>query len=151
MKTIGCALVIAVAVCVTIGACGGKQKQDTTPSAGDDPQEQEQTTAQDQSANMIPPEKMDEVTQALKRKGMIVSHCLAEAMENKEVPRGAHGKITFEIVMDTSGKPSSVKVTRTDIQAPSVIDCATKHVQDIQVSALPKPYETSFTFAMEAN
>jgi hypothetical protein len=100
---------------------------------------------------MIPPEKMDEVTQALKRKQMIISRCLATAMENKDVPRGTHGRVTFEIVVDTSGKVSSVKVDKSDIQAQSVIECAKKHVEEISVSALPHQYETSFTFAMEAN
>ncbi|MGE5182455.1 MAG: hypothetical protein ACM31C_10355, partial [Acidobacteriota bacterium] len=136
---------------VLMAACGGKSKSsDTTPtSSGDDTSDH--TSDVDESANMVPPEKMDEVQHALQRKEMIISRCLADAMENKEVPRGTHGKITFEIVMEPSGKPGSVKVDKTDIQAQSVIECAKKHVMDVQVSALPKQYETSYTYAMEAN
>jgi hypothetical protein len=136
---------------VLLAACGGKQKTNdtTTTSSGDDTSEH--TSAVDESGQMIPPEKMDEVTHALQRKEMTISRCLADAMEAKEVPRGTHGKVTFEIVFDTSGKPSSVKVDKTDIQANSVIECAKKHVADVQVSALPKQYETSYTYAMEAN
>ncbi len=141
MKHVLCAVVL-------MAACGGKSKSDTmhVDESGEQP-----NAVPDSSANMIPPEKMDEVTQALKRKQMIVSRCLADAMESNQVKRGTHGKITFEIVMDTSGKPSSVKVDKTDIQADSVIECAKKHVMDVQVSALPHQYETSYTFAMEAN
>ncbi len=142
MKKLLC-VVVAVAA-----ACGGKQKSDTM--AVDESGEQANSVP-DSSASMIPPEKMDEVQHALQRKGMIISRCLADAMEAKEVPRGTHGKITFEIVMDTSGKPSSVKVDKTDIQSKDVIACATKHVQDVQVSGLPHSYETSYTYAMEAN
>ena len=140
MKHVLCAVVL-------MAACGSKPKQDTTPTTSDE----STPPARDESADMVPPEKMDEVQHALQRKEMIISRCLADAMEAKEVPRGTHGKITFEIVMDTSGKPSSVKVDKTDIQAQSVIECAKKHVLSVQVSALPKQYETSYTYAMEAN
>ncbi len=100
---------------------------------------------------MIPPEKMDEVNTDLGRREMIVSRCLAIAMENQEVKKGTHGHITFEIRIGTGGKAESVKVIKTDIEAKSVTDCATKHVQETGFPTLPQPYETSYTFAMEAN
>ena len=100
---------------------------------------------------MIPPEKMDEVQTDLGRRQMIVSRCLATAMENQEVKRGTKGHITFEIKIGTSGHAESVKVIKTDIEAKSVSDCATKYVQETGFPTLPQPYETSYTFAMEAN
>lgn len=105
----------------------------------------------DRSGNMIPPEKMDEVRTDLDRKRMIVSHCLATAMENKEVPKSAHGKIAIELVIGTDGKATNVKVIRSDIDSKSVQDCVTRHVEEIAFPQLPKPYETSYTYAMEAN
>ena len=101
--------------------------------------------------DIIPPEKMDEVQTDLGRRQMIVSRCLANAMEAGDVPRGTHGHITFEIRIGTGGSAESVKVAKTDIQAKSVLDCATKHVQDTGFPTLPKAYETSYTYAMEAN
>jgi hypothetical protein len=128
-------------------ACGGHKQADTTP-----PPDQGPTTTTDNSGGvMIPPEKMDEVTQDLKRKNMMVSRCLAEAMEAQEVPKGTHGHITFEIKIGTDGHTTSVKVIKTDVEAKSVIDCATKHVEDTAFPTMPKIYETSYTFAMEAN
>jgi len=100
---------------------------------------------------MIPPEKMDEVQTNLGRRQMIISRCLAAAMENQEVKRGTKGHITFEIHIGTSGVVDSVKVIKTDIEAKSVTACATKHVQETGFPTLPKPYETSYTYAMEAN
>jgi hypothetical protein len=100
---------------------------------------------------MIPPEKMDEVQTDLGRRQMIISRCLATAMENQEVKRGTKGHITFEIHIGTNGTVDSAKVIKTDIDAKSVTDCATKHVQETGFPTLPKPYETSYTFAMEAN
>jgi len=101
--------------------------------------------------DIIPPEKMDEVQTDLGRRQMIVSRCLANAMEAGDVPRGTHGHITFEIRIGTGGSAESVKVAKTDVQAKSVLDCATKHVQDTGFPTLPKAYETSYTYAMEAN
>jgi hypothetical protein len=133
-------------------ACGGKQQ--TSPDMTSTSPAQDENSpppAQDESANMIPPEKMDEVQQELKRKEMIVSHCLASSMELGEVPRGTHGHVRFEIKIGTDGHATDVSVDRTDIQAKSVIECAKKHVMDTAFPTLPHPYETSYMFAMEAN
>jgi hypothetical protein len=137
------ALLLAVVV-----ACGGHKQPDTTPppdhGGGGE-------VHHDNDANMIPPEKMDEVVQDLKRKNMIVSRCLATAMENGEVKHGTHGHITFEINIGTDGRATGAKVNKTDVESKAVIDCATRHVMDTGFPTLPKPYETSYTFAMEAN
>ena len=105
----------------------------------------------DRSGNMIPSDKMDEVQQDLKRKQMIMSHCLATAMENKEVPKNAHGKIAVELVITPEGKATSVKLIHSDIDSKSVTDCVIRHVEEISFPQLPKSYETSFTYAMDAN
>ena len=131
-------------------ACGGhKPADDTTPDT-----RMAMTTGPSESAdnaNMIPPEKMDEVTQNLKRKNAIVSHCLATAMEAGAVPRGTHGHISFEIKIGTEGHATDATLIKTDVQAPEVVECAKKHVMETAFPNLPKPYETSFSFAMEAN
>ena len=141
---VGLALVFAC-------ACGGKQQTqpDMTSTAPDE--NAAPAPAEDQGANMIPPEKMDEVQQDLKRKEMIVSHCLASSMEAGEVPRGTHGHVRFEIKIGTDGHATDVSIDKTDIQAKSVLDCAKKHVMDTAFPTLPHPYETSYMFAMEAN
>jgi hypothetical protein len=135
---------------LVVAACGGKQKtgDDTSGSVLG---QQDTGDPTDRSGNMISPEKMDEVTQDLKRKEMIVSRCMSAAQETGDVKKGTRGRVTFEIVIDTSGKATSVKVAKTDIQNEGVLGCAKKHVEDISFPQLPKQYETSFTFAMEAN
>ena len=142
----------ALLVAVVVAGCGGKQKTDDTEPAGPSVLGQQDTgDSSDHSGSMIPADKMDEVAQDLGRRRDIVSRCLASAMEAKQVARGTHGRITFEIVIDTSGHAASVKVDKTDIQDQSVVECATKRVQDTAFPQLPKQYETSYTFAMEAN
>jgi hypothetical protein len=132
-------------------ACGHKDKGPEEPGGSSVLGMESSGDSTDRSGNMIPPEKMDEVNRDLNRKGTIISHCLATAMENKEVSKGAHGKIILEIVIDPSGHASSVKVNRSDIEAQSVQDCVIKHVQEIVFPQLPKQYETSHTYSMEAN
>jgi hypothetical protein len=135
---------------LVVAACGGKQNPNPPPT--EETGGGETTPPPDNSGNMIPPEKMDEVANDLKRKAMIISRCLADAMELKEVPRGAHGKVTLELVVGTSGKADSVKVVKSDFdQAPSVNDCVVKHVQQIEFPQMPKSYETSYTYPIEAN
>ena len=107
-------------------------------------------TPHDNSGDMVPPEKMDEVRHNLDRKQMIVSHCLASAMEAGDVKKGTHGKVALEITI-SGGKATNVKVIHSDIEAKAVTDCVIKHVQDISFPEMPKQYETSYTYAMEAN
>jgi hypothetical protein len=142
MRTAILAFLIAV-------GCHGK-KADTTegesgmhgvPDTGD---------PTDHSSAMVAPEKMDEVQRDLQRKGNIVSHCLATAIESKEAPRGSRGKIGLEIVI-SGRKATSVKVVRSDIDSKMVQDCVIKHVQSIEFPDVGSHYETSFTYAMEAN
>src|SRR5438128_2060130 len=121
---------IAILAMLVAAGCHGKNADTTegesgmhgVPSTGD---------PTDHSGAMVAPEKMDEVKRDLQRKANIVSHCLATAIEAKEVQRGAHGKIALEIVI-SGRKASSVKVVRSDIEAKMVQDCVIKHVQSIE-------------------
>jgi hypothetical protein len=105
----------------------------------------------DHSGNMIPPEKMDEVQNDLKRKQMIISRCLADAVEAGNAKKNTHGKITLEFVVSMAGRAENVKIVKSEIAAQQVQDCTKKHVEEIEFPQLPKPYETSYTFSMEAD
>lgn len=131
-----------------LAACGGHKPAPQGPTGPASPAPDD--TAAAPTGVMISPEKMDEVQRDLRRKGMIVSQCLAEAMDNGEVKKNTHGQVTLEIVI-TSGRASSVKVMKTNIDDHKVTDCVIGHVNDIAFPEMPKPYETSYTYAMEAN
>jgi hypothetical protein len=100
---------------------------------------------------MVPAEKMDEVTQALSRKQMIISRCLSTAVEAGEVPKSTRGKVTLEISIAPSGQATKVDVIKSSIPASSVQGCVKRKVEEIAFPELPKQYETSYTYAMEAN
>ena len=136
---------------VLLTACGGGKKGDTTPtddSAGTlgGPH----TDAADQSGRMVPPEKMDEIEQLLTRKGGLMSRCLAVAVDNKELPKNSHGKITLDITITPAGKAEKIKVIKATLESKAVEECVIGHVRDIQFPELPASYPTSHTYAFEA-
>lgn len=132
-----------------VAACGGKKQEDTTPT----------TPVEDTSSGpppgsndgMVDPAKMDEIKVDLDRKRGIISHCLAIAVDNKELPKATRGKILLEFTINTGGKAEGIKVIKADFESKSVTDCVIKHVGDIQFPELSKPVPWSYAYAFEAN
>jgi hypothetical protein len=143
------ALFIAV---LSLAACGGgsKKEQTTPPPTGDGDGEATPPPRGDNSA-MVPPEKMEEIPRVLDRKRQIVSRCLAIAVDNKELPKSTHGKITLEFTISPAGKAQDIKIIKADFESKSVQDCVIRHVTDAQFPDLPKPLPWSYSFAFEAN
>lgn len=139
-------LALVVLAAALVPGCGGKPSGDTTPTTG---ATDDQPVAHT-SGDMIPPDTMDEINRSLERKRRIVSHCLATAVDNKELPKNSAGKITLEIVISTAGKAETVKVVRATLDSKSLSDCVIGHVRDIQFPTLPRSYETSYTYGFEA-
>lgn len=144
--------VVLLVVLAAAAACGGKNKGGAEEGGG--PLIDTQATTgdpTDRSGQMIPPEKMEEITRLLDRKRMIVSRCLSEAVDSGELPKGSRGKVTLEIVIAPSGKTSKVEVLQATINSQSVQGCVKSKVEDITFPELPRSYETSYTYAMEVN
>jgi hypothetical protein len=132
-------------------ACGGHKSEPQEPRGESVLGVQDTGDPNDHSGNMIPPEKMDEIQTNLKRKQMIISHCLAEAVEAGDAKKNTHGKVTVELVVSTSGHAEQVKILKSDFTAASIGECVKKHVEDIAFPQIPKQYPTSYTYAMEAD
>ena len=140
--------VTALVVAVLAAGCGGKKSGDTTPpgGGGEDSEREERP----RGGAMIPPDTMDEIRRDLDRKQRIISHCLATAVDNKELPKNSSGKVTLEIVIAPSGKAESVKIVRATLESKTLHECVIGHVQEIQFPVLPRTYETSYTYGFEA-
>jgi hypothetical protein len=137
---------------VLAAACGSKNKNDAEEGGGATIDTQATTgDPTDRSGEMVSPEKMDEVNSLLSRKQMIISRCLSTAVEAGEAPKGSRGKIVLAISISPAGKASSVEVVKTSFTAKSVEGCVKRHVEEITFPTMPKQYDTSFTYAMEAN
>lgn len=143
--------VALLVVLAAAAACGGKKPEAEEP--GGPLIDTQATTGDptDRSGEMIPPEKMEEITRLLDRRRMIVSRCLSEAVDSGELPKGARGKVTLEIVIAPSGRTSKVEVLQSTIDSPSVQGCVKSKVSEIAFPELPRSYETSYTYAMEVN
>jgi len=125
--------------------CGGKHI-DTTPAGGGT----ERAEAPAPGGDMVPPEKIDEINRSLERKRPVMSRCLAMAVDNKELPRNAAGKVTVEIVISPSGTADSVKIVRATLESKMLSDCVVSRVKEIPFPQLPRSFETSFTYGFEA-
>jgi hypothetical protein len=132
-----CALIASLAV-----GCGGGSHADTTPAPVDH--------AAPEQSEQVPPEKMDEINRDLDRKRPIMSHCLAIAVDNKELPKSSRGKVTVDLTIGTNGKAENLKIVSTTLESKTLAECVTHHIQEIQFPELPKPFETSYTYGFEA-
>jgi hypothetical protein len=135
---------------VMAAACGGKNKGADEGGATIDTQA---TTGDptDRSGEQVPMETMDEINNLLGRKQMIISRCLSTAVEAGEVPKGAKAKVTLAISIAPSGQVSKVDVIKSTVDLESLQSCVKTHVQQIAFPNVPKQYDTSWTYAMEAN
>ena len=140
---------MVVAAAVLLAACGGK-KESNEPKMNDGTLGGPHQDAPDQSGRMVSPEKMDEITRLLQRKGNIISKCLSRAVDNKELPKNSRGKITLDIVISPAGKADTVKIIKASLDSASLHDCVIGHVKEIQFPELPTTFPTSHTYAFEA-
>lgn len=143
---------LAVFVLLAAAACGGKNKTDAEEGGGAtiDPNATSGDST-DRSDEQLDPVKMEEVNHLLDRKRMIVSRCLSNAIDSGEAPKGTRGKITLAISIAPSGQASSVEVVKTSIESQAVQGCVKEKVQAITFPQFKRQFDTSYTYAMEAN
>ncbi len=133
--------------------CGGSPRTDTTPAAGGGEAQAGQGGQGGQggeTGDAVPPDKIDEINRQLSRKRAVMSRCLAIAVDNKELPKNSHGKVTVELVIAPSGTAESVKVVRASLESKMLDDCIIGHIKEIAFPELPRPFETSYTYGFEA-
>lgn len=138
-----------VCVAALLVACGGGKKAETTTTT-DEAHTPAGPATEQVDDGMVPPEKMEEITRMLERKQRIMSRCLADAVDSKELPKNSRGKITLEIVIAPSGEPTTIKVINATIESEKLNACVIGHVKSIRFPELPKAYPTSYTYGFEA-
>jgi hypothetical protein len=131
--------------------CGGSPRANTTPPAGGgEAQAGEPGAGGGGGPDVVPPEKIDEINRQLSRKRAVMSRCLAVAVDNKELPKNSHGKVTVEIVIAASGTAETVNIVRASLQSKMLDECVIGHIKEIAFPQLPRSFETSYTYAFEA-
>jgi hypothetical protein len=137
---------IALVLTLTVLACGGRSKPAATTPSGDD----DASAADDSGGDLVPPERMDEITALLNRKRTAASRCLADAVNAGTVGKNARGHVALGFVIGADGHATDVKVTETSLNSPDVEACVIKKVEEIDFGALPKSLEWSFAYAFES-
>ncbi|MBK7076851.1 MAG: AgmX/PglI C-terminal domain-containing protein [Myxococcales bacterium] len=139
-----------IALVLTLAAaCGGKSKSaDTTPSGGGDDATAED--GDDSGGDLVPPERMDEITALLNRKRTAASRCLADAVNAGSIGKNARGHVALAFVIGADGHATDLKVTETSLDNEGVEACVMKKVEEIDFGPLPKALEWSFAFAFES-
>lgn len=139
-----------VMVVAGLAACGGsKQEDSTTPiveQVGQDSTDPEDISDE----GMVPPEKMEEIQRLLERRRPAVSRCLSAAVDAKELPKSARGKITLAIVVGTGSRADSVKVISSTLESEILTKCVVEKVHEIPWPEIPKAYETTYSYGFEA-
>ena len=132
--------------------CGGGQHADPTPAAGGGGGEAQVSQGGDPGGggDAVPPDKIDEINRQLGRKRAVMSRCLAVAVDNKELPKNARGKVTVEIVISPSGAADTVKIVRASLESKMLDDCIIGRIKEIAFPQLPRSFETSYTYGFEA-
>lgn len=140
-------------IAAVVAACGGGgKKQETTPEGPDPSLTTEPDTSENDAAaaTMFKPETMDQINRLLQRKAPAVSRCLTMVVDNKELPKNSRGKMTLGIAIAPSGAADRVKVIKSTFESQSLDDCVIAKVKEIPFPQLPKTYETTFTYGLEA-
>ena len=141
----------ALAAGVLFGlGCGGGQRADTTPPGGGGEAQAGPTGQGGDGGGAVPPDTIDEINRQLSRKREVMSRCLSSAVDNKELPKNARGKVTVEIVISPSGTADSVKIVRANLESKILDDCIIGHIKEIAFPQLPRSFETSYTYGFEA-
>ena len=132
-----------------VGACGGGKKEETTPDTGGGLLERDYENQAENDNNMIAPEKAEEIQNLLQRKERIMSRCLADAVDAKELPKNSRGKITLDIKVGTNGS-ADVTVVSSTLESEKLKSCVVGHVNSIVFPTIRVPYPTSYTYGFEA-
>jgi hypothetical protein len=134
-------------IAVVLGCGGGTKKQDTDPV---DPGGGGEDSRPDPGGNMVSPDTADEIQRMFERKRPAVSRCLSIAVDSKELPKNARGKITLGITISPSGKAGEVKVIKASLESKALEGCVINKIKEIQFPQVPNPYPTTYTYAFEA-
>jgi len=136
-------------VTMLVGACGGGKKGDTTPDEGGGLGDRTYENQNVNDDNAISPDKAEEIRNLLQRKERIMSRCLADAVDAKELPKNSRGKITLDIIVLTNGS-ADVKVISKTLESAKLEECVVGHVKSIVFPTIRVKYPTSYTYGFEA-
>jgi len=144
---------LSAAALAAAAGCGGKQAAPIVPDETGDsdlPPSGAEPESGELGGVIVPPDTMDEIQRRFERKRTPVSRCLSAAIDAKELPKNARGKVTLNVVVMPGGKAGEIKVAKTTLDSPHLTECVIGKVREIIFPEVPKPFPTSYTYGFEA-
>jgi hypothetical protein len=135
---------------MAVAACGGGKKGGTTTPVENGEGGGGGESRPDPGDTMVKPETADEIQRAFERKRASVSRCLSLAIDAKELPKSARGRITLNVTVLPGGKVGEIKVTQSSLESKVLTDCVISKVHEVLFPEVPQAYPTSYTYAFEA-
>jgi hypothetical protein len=120
---------------LALGACGGAEAVAPPPAA---PPAQAAAT----------PEEYQAVQSFMSRKRPQVVFCYATAIENREIPETAHGRVTLALAVLPSGSAEGVRVSDSTLKAKPVEDCIVGLVGKWTFPAPSQRLELTYTYEL---
>ena len=131
-----------------LAGCGGAPKRiDDGTSGGGEEAEPDDEGGGD--ADMIPPEKLDEVNAVFVRKEDVVARCYAKALESKAIDMNKKGYVTVGLRVSPGGKPTNVRVLESTLSSDAVEGCIVDTMSGWSFPKLPTHLDTSYTYKFE--
>ena len=132
-----------------VSSCGGGSKKTTASTMPENPGDAT-PTADPATGSMESAEALDGINRALERKRPTAARCLSEAVDRKELPGNAHGKMTLGFTISADGKASAIKVIKSTLESEQLIACVVGVVEHITFPTLAQARDWSYTYAFEA-
>jgi len=142
-----------MALIFALAACGGGKSSsgDTTPD--DTTEDTGEDVSEDGTGDeMIPPERMDEITRTLDRKrNSSGTRCIEQAIDNGELKKNARGTLSVNFVITRAGGTKEVEITQNSFdESPMMTDCIVALMADLAFGELPRDLPWSYKFRFEA-
>lgn len=132
----------------TFAACGKKTPAHNTAAPTAEPAAAVDNATTDDVVES--PESLDAINTTLDRKRSIAARCLSEAIDKKELPKNARGRMTLGFTIAPNGRAVTIKVINQSLESTSLTQCVTEIVERAQFPELKKAREWTYTFAFEA-
>ncbi|MBP9087590.1 MAG: AgmX/PglI C-terminal domain-containing protein [Kofleriaceae bacterium] len=131
-----------------VSSCGGSKNTatSTVPSTSDD----SSAPPVEATGPMESAEALDGINRALDRKRPMAARCLSEAVDRKELPGSARGKMTLGFTISADGKASAIKVIKSTLESEQLVTCVVGVVERITFPTLGHARDWSYTYAFEA-
>ncbi len=137
----------SVGMAILLCACGGGKKKDSTsPDPGYVYGQQEE---HEETEELIPEEKFEQIKNTFERKASTVARCFPEAVKTGELDSEDRVKVTIGLVIQPNGTASQLKILGSSKRSAALEACVIATVKRWDFVTLPKPLEYSYGFVMQ--